>query len=275
MYHPSGYTAVSGTSMSVGFAAGTAALVKQKNPSMTPAQIKSAIVNSATTDVVTSTGTLPRATDMGAGKLNASGAMTAATTFSPSVFSFGAIGASSLPSSMTMMVTNHSSAAQTVNFTVTPRDTDNRASVVVSPSSTSVPAGQSTSVTVRLQGSQPLAGTYEGIIQATAGSATYRIPYIYMVSDGAVNDLVPIFGSGFTGAAGSTDWLLELKAIDRFGVPLVGTQVTWTVVCPNGSVQQVNVGCASSGGGSFEYNQQGAITGWIRKRMRTALPPHG
>ena len=68
MYHPSGYTAASGTSFSVAMVAGAAALVKQRlaltNPGMTPAQIvaavRSALINTATLDVVDTNGA-PRA----------------------------------------------------------------------------------------------------------------------------------------------------------------------------------------------------------------------
>jgi hypothetical protein len=68
MYHPSGYTAASGTSFSAAMAAGAAALVKQKlaqtNLGLSPAQIaaavKSAVVNTATQDVTDTNGGQPR-----------------------------------------------------------------------------------------------------------------------------------------------------------------------------------------------------------------------
>ena len=50
-YNASGYAAVTGTSYAVPMVAGAVALVKQKHPGYTPAQLKSAIVNTATQDV--------------------------------------------------------------------------------------------------------------------------------------------------------------------------------------------------------------------------------
>ena len=48
MYDPTGYTVAQGTSFAGPMVAGAAALVKQRNPQWTSAQIKSALVNTAT-----------------------------------------------------------------------------------------------------------------------------------------------------------------------------------------------------------------------------------
>lgn len=48
MFHPSGYVSASGTSFSSPITAGVAALIKQKNPTWTPAMIRAALVNTAT-----------------------------------------------------------------------------------------------------------------------------------------------------------------------------------------------------------------------------------
>src|SRR4029077_6634720 len=51
LYSANGYAAGSGTSFSTPLVAGAAALVKQAHPSFTPAQIKSALVNTASQEV--------------------------------------------------------------------------------------------------------------------------------------------------------------------------------------------------------------------------------
>ncbi|MBZ5582398.1 MAG: S8 family serine peptidase, partial [Acidobacteriia bacterium] len=258
LYNASGYVGVSGTSMAAGFAAGAAALVHQKNPNLTPAQIKSALVNTATTDISTNQDSQARVNDTGAGKLNAQAAMGAATMFDPAALSFGAIGASSLPARLTLNVSNPGGSPQTVALTVNQRDADSNASVSVSPSSLDLAAGQTRPVTVTLQGARPNPGSYEGVIQGAVGSTTYRIPYQYLVTTGAVDSIFPVWNGGFIGGVGDTYWLIELKAIDRYGVPVVGAKVDWNAICSNGSTQNwVTGGCPASTGGSFPKDDKG------------------
>ena len=236
MYHPSGYTSASGTSMAVGFVAGAAALVKQKNPSFTPGQIKSALVNTATQDVVEDDGSQARITSVGAGKLNALNAVNAGVAFEPAAMAFGAIGAASLPINQTLTITNGGSSPVALTLAVQPNAADSRASVSLSQSSLNLSPNQRTSITVTLQGSQPNPGSYDGFIVATAGSVTYRIPYLYLVSDGVMDSAFPIADGGFIGAAGDTGWFIELKAIDRFGLPILGAPVVWSVLSGGGQV---------------------------------------
>ncbi len=262
MYNASGYTGATGTSFAVGMVAGAVALVQQNyrslyGKSLTPAQLKSAVVNTANpsvTDPTANTGSAQaRVTAMGAGKLNAAAAVAATTTFYPAALSFNPNEAAlTLPASIALAVTNISTASQTVTLTVNPRDTSS-ASVSLSTLSLPLAAGQSSNVTVTLSGAAPASGNYEGYIQATVGSSVYRIPYLYMVSDGAVYNLSPGLNGSFVGATGDTWWLVIARAIDRYGLPITNATATWTVTCPNGAAQSWNVGCASSGGGSFTY----------------------
>src|SRR5438045_3733789 len=119
-YNASGYTAVSGTSYAVPMVAGAVALVKQKHPGYSPAQLKSAVVNTATQDV-TDGGAVARVTAVGAGKLNAENAVNAVATLDPATISFGEIAASALPISRTLRITNTGSASATFSLTVQQR----------------------------------------------------------------------------------------------------------------------------------------------------------
>jgi uncharacterized protein (TIGR03437 family) len=247
MYSPSGYTAASGTSMAAGMAAGAAALVLQKNSALTPGQVKSALVNTATPDSSYSVN------DTGAGKLDAAAAVAATTAFEPAALEFGLIGAASLPINLVLTVSNTSSSAQAVSLSVIPRTSDSRASVTLSANSLTIGAGQNSTVTVRLQGSQPNPGSYEGAIQATVGNATYRIPYQYLVTSGVVDAMNPVLG-GFVGATEDTGWLIGFKAIDAYGIPQVGAAVQWNAICSDGSIKPWQSGCAAAQGGSFTHN---------------------
>ena len=112
-YHASGYASVTGTSYAVPMVAGAVALVKQKYPGFTPAQLKSAVVNTASVGV-SDEGGAARVNSMGAGKLNAGDAVNVAATLDPATISFGVIGTASLPISRTLNITNVGAAAATL-----------------------------------------------------------------------------------------------------------------------------------------------------------------
>jgi uncharacterized protein (TIGR03437 family) len=54
------------------------------------------------------------------------------------------------------------------------------------------------------------------------------IPYLYLVSDGVVSNVTPIFG-GTIGAPGQDTGEAVTQVLDQFGVPIVGTPVSFTV----------------------------------------------
>ena len=68
-YHASGYTAVTGTSYAVPIVAGAVAILKQKNPGLTAAQLKSLVVNTASQQGLADESGAARMNSVGAGKL--------------------------------------------------------------------------------------------------------------------------------------------------------------------------------------------------------------
>jgi uncharacterized protein (TIGR03437 family) len=145
-------------------------------------------------------------------------------------------GALTLPASLVLSATNVTASSQTLAFTVHQRDTDSKATVTVTPSSLTLTAGQTNSVTVALGGALPNPGNYEGYIQVTAGTASYRVPYLYMVSDGAVYNLSAGYDGSFVGATGDTGWLILARAIDQYGLPLTSLAATFAAGSGGGVV---------------------------------------
>ncbi len=239
LYDPSGYTSGQGTSFAVPMVAGVLALVKQKNPRLTPAQLKSAVVNTAA-DVITGAQGRARVTSVGAGKLNAEAAVRAVLSADPAVLSFGVPASGSLPISRSLRLANTGTGPLDVQLSVTPRDRDNNAQLTVTPSSMSLAAGQTASVTVRLAGSRPPAGNYEGVIAIRAGNTNLRVPYLYLIGDGVVANVFPLRGSGFKGAVNDKDWLMALKAVDRFGVPVSNAPVRFRAGRGGGSISSAD-----------------------------------
>jgi hypothetical protein len=140
-YNATGYTSVTGTSYAVPMVAGAVAMVKQKHPTWTPAQLKSAVVNTATQDVTDTDGSVARIDAVGAGKLSAGDALNVAATLDPATIEFGALTTTTVSGSITVTVVNVSAATATFTFTVQPRDTSS-AAVTVSPASLTLQAGQ-------------------------------------------------------------------------------------------------------------------------------------
>jgi minor extracellular serine protease Vpr len=234
-FHPSGYNGVSGTSYAVPFVAGAIALVKQKNPNInTPGRLKSAVVNSASSVDLQGS---PRITDAGAGKLNIGDAVSVAATLEPAGIGFGPIGTATLPINRSVIITNVSSAQATFTFTVRETAAASSAHVQVSPSSVSLASGANATVTVSLSGSRPSSGAYEGFIDVTGAGTTLHLPYTFFVGDGVPYNVYTVSGGSFIGYPGDQGWLLTLRMLDQYGVPVAGYPVSFRTPAAGGKVE--------------------------------------
>ena len=242
-YNASGYAGVSGTSYAVPMVAGAVAIVKQKFPNLTPAQLKSAVVNSASDpqSLLDIDGSAwPRVNAVGAGKLNVGNAVSVAATIEPATLSFGVVNSAAYPK-LTLKITNVSSAQAIFNLAVHARDSSS-ATVQLSSSTVTLNAGASTTINVTLTGSQPAAGSYEGYIAVTGGGGpALRVPYEFLVGSGAPYDMFPVYNPGFTGGVGDNAsnnlaWLIAFRLVDRYGVPVLNTPVQFSVLSGGGSI---------------------------------------
>jgi uncharacterized protein (TIGR03437 family) len=227
VYSATGYAAVSGTSYAVPIVAGAVALVKQKNSRMTPAQLKSAVVNTATQDV-TDSGSNARVNAVGAGKLSVGDAVNVAATLEPATLAFGQITSTTVSLSFTLQVTNVSSASATFNFAVRPRDTESNSTVRVSLPSLTLQPNTTNSVSVTLGGTLPKPGNYEGFIEVSGAGPTLRVPYQYLVSDNVPANVFSINNNTF-GFPNSQGWGIALRLVDQYGIPLLGKPANFTV----------------------------------------------
>ncbi len=231
LYDASGYTTVDGNSFSAALVAGAVALVKQAHPGYTPAQLKSAVVNTATTTIQDDAGPA-RVRSAGAGKLNVQSAATSQIALNPPSLAF-AVGAT-LPSA-TLAITNSGSAAQTLTLSVAQRDPDAHAKLST-PSSVTIPAGQTSTISVSLTGSHPNAGSYEGQITLTGPGVTLHVPYNYLVSDGVPANIFPVLGDSYVSVPGAGGHVIAARVVDQFGVPVPGLPVSWTVSAGGGQL---------------------------------------
>jgi minor extracellular serine protease Vpr len=234
-YNATGYTSVTGTSYAVPMVAGAVALVKQNHSAWTPAQLKSAVVNTATQDV-TDGGVTARANAVGAGKLSVGDAVNVAATLDPATLSFGAITSTTVNSSLALKITNVDSSTATFGLQVQPRDTSSATVAISQPSVTLGPNASST-LTVSLKGSRPSPGSYEGFIVITGAGPTLRVPYLYFVGDGVPYNIFPVSSGSFTTAVSTLQsCCLGFEMVDQYGVPVTAQAPVFNVVKGGGSI---------------------------------------
>jgi len=242
VYSSNRYTAADGTSFSSPITAGAAALLKQKNPNWTAAQIKSALVNSTKQGVTTTDdfGDSVNVEWIGAGLLDAGAAIGATVFATPTTASFGVV--SSLPATQTITLTNSGSSSVTLSANIVPDTTvaSPATTVSVSPTSVILAAGASGTLTVSLTGTAPSPGAYDGQINLTGGGVTLHIPYLFLKSDGVPSDFISMNSNFIDGTVGTDVGVLNFKVVDQYGVAIPNSQVGFSVNVSQGGSLTLN-----------------------------------
>ncbi|HVN05787.1 MAG TPA: S8 family serine peptidase [Bryobacteraceae bacterium] len=271
LFDYAGYGTTQGTSFATPMVTGSAALVKQAHPNLTPAQVKSALVNTASASSLTTSDTSAQASisEVGAGLLQTNGAVTSTVYVSPSAISFGAVGVNLITSqALTLYNTSSGQVQLAMNVTQNAGYSTSVAQVLVNNAASTtvtVPGGStanpgSTTVTVTLTGGAPPAGRYEGVITAIGGPVALTIPYMFVYGDGVPYDVIPLNdvqpGQGyvaFDGAVGAQiPWYqacpgtintciadygaIAIQVVDQFGVPVANYPVSWAVTQGDGLI---------------------------------------
>jgi subtilisin family serine protease len=156
LYSANGYTVANGTSFATPLVAGAAALVKQAHPAFTPAQIRSALVNTASPEVVSDDAGEPVSVQsIGAGKLNAGAAVQSSLTSSPATLSFGVLTSSTLPQTKQLQLTNAGAAPANLTLGVSIANGAPGVTAALDRQTLTLAAGASQPVSVTLSGAVP------------------------------------------------------------------------------------------------------------------------
>ncbi len=259
MYDSTGYTAVQGTSFSVPLVAGAVALSRQLFPGLQCTfsvagrdcvdALKSSIVNTANPyvyDVDPQTGEeiFASVAAMGAGKLDSAGAVSTLVTVAPSTLSFGALNLiqDRFPLQESLVFTNHSGTPARLSLRVEKWARDDKARISITPTDFTLGAyAESQPVAVRLQGTPPDPGRYEGVIVVEGAGTRFNIPFMYLVTDGIPYNIIPLRNFDFVGQADQRlSGGLLFKVVDRFGLPVPNVPLEyWRAVSGGGSVAGV------------------------------------
>ncbi len=182
------YEFFQGTSMATPHTAGAAALVIAVHPGWTPAQVKSALVNTADRTVrgATASGALLKnPNDRGGGRINVWSATNAPATLYPASVSFGVFtGGAAVNGAMSVAFHDETGSGLTCALSTT-IDVAGTNWVSVSPASLTVPAGGTASATVTLSGGSTVGtGFFYGDVVAACGTTTLRAPWFAAVQHG-------------------------------------------------------------------------------------------
>jgi minor extracellular serine protease Vpr len=237
LYGANGYLVSQGTSFSAPQVAGVAALVKQAYPNLTASQIKSAVVNTATQDVVLN-GSAVSVLAVGAGKVDARSAVTTNLIASPTSVSFGVLNAGSQMLTQEIQLSNLGSTALSLTVALNRRTPEDAAHVSIDLPNVTVPPGETRSINLLLSGSQPGPGIYEGFVAIQGGTSALQIPWLYTVGDGVPYNLISLAGDGDDGTVGkpSAGGFVIVEVVDRYGVPVPNLPVTFGVESGGGQL---------------------------------------
>ncbi len=226
LYGAGGYTVANGTSFATPIVTGAAAMVKQSHPAWTPAQVKSALVNTASQDVTQDdTGHAVTAQSIGAGKLDAGAAVAATVTSEPATISFGILAA--LPVSQQIVLTNKGGAAVTLSIGNDNAHAAASINMALSQTSVTLAAGASATLNVTLSGGVPGGGSYSGAVTIQGQNVSLRVPYLYVTPTGVAANLIPLYGDNYDGTVGETTYML-FKLVDAYGVPVAANRVLFS-----------------------------------------------
>jgi uncharacterized protein (TIGR03437 family) len=224
LFDPSGFLAGSGTSFSAPIVAGAAALVQQAWPAFTPAQVKSALVQTAAKAAIPAAGGVAGVLAQGNGLLDVAAALATPAVVTPTTISFGTNAPGSvLNRTISLSITNVGPAVDTFTLAAAPSPGSAAVSWIASPGTTFLlAAGATTMVGVSAMSAAPLTGVVEGTLEVRSQRTGRALTIPYWgnflrptVSGGALNAaslssgpqalapgrLVAIFGEQLTGGA--------------------------------------------------------------------------
>ena len=239
LYSPNGYLASQGTSFSSPQVAGLAAMVLQNNPNLTVAQVRSALIDTAT-QTLTDAGSPASLLAGGAGLVNAGNAVSTNLVATPASVSFGVIRSGLFPPAQQITLTNTGTSGLNLSVGVNHITPENNATTAIAPSQANITlaAGQSSTVSFSISGATPNPGIYQGFVTIQGAATPFNIPYLYEVGDSIPYNIIPITGDGDDGTTNQTiaSGYISFKLVDQYGLAVPNVPVTYAVSSGGGTL---------------------------------------
>ncbi|NKE04596.1 S8 family serine peptidase [Mesobacillus selenatarsenatis] len=217
---PGGYLPLQGTSMAAPHVAGAAALIKQAHPDWSPAEIKSAIMNTAK-DITDRTGKRYRTFEQGAGRIQLEAAINTETLVSPGSLQFGKfqLADSMHEHSAKLTVRNTGSTARTYSFSIPKKEQGIDWEL---PMSFTLRPNEAKDVELAMIASPSLLKDkiHDGTLSIDDGKNKIRIPYLYVVEE---PDYPRVMGFDFAPADNGEAYRYEVYlpgGAEEFGIAL-------------------------------------------------------
>ncbi|WP_413466623.1 S8 family serine peptidase [Mesobacillus subterraneus] len=217
---PGGYLPLQGTSMAAPHVAGAAALIKQAHPDWSPAEIKSAIMNTAK-DITDRTGKRYRTFEQGAGRIQLEAAINTETLVSPGSLQFGKF---QLADSMhehraKLTVKNTGSTTRTYSFSIPKKEQGIDWEL---PMSFTLEPNKAKDVELAMSATPSLLQDkiHDGALLIDDGKNKIRIPYLYVVEE---PDYPRVMGFDFAPADNGEAYRYEVYlpgGAEEFGIAL-------------------------------------------------------
>ncbi len=247
IYDASGFTYAEGTSFAAPMSTGSAAVLLAHNSALTPTDLKSALVNSATLLKGTQDGALISVINEGGGRLNLQAAMNSPLTANPVSVSFGLVTAGTTNQTKSVTLKNIGSLSDTFTASATSLLGGNGLQVSVSPATVSLSAGQAQVVSIVATSTTAQQGVFEGFVTLTGQQSGLSIHIPYWVMFG----LPSATAAGVVDGAGFGPNVAPGSIISIFGSSLGGPPIGASVLPLPGDLGHSAVSIASGGTTSY------------------------
>jgi len=209
IYDPSGFVYAQGTSFATPMTAGSAAVMQQLRPTLTPHDIKSALVNNTTLVTAAQDGATVSVMHTGGGRLNLPAAVATTLVSDPVSISFGQQTSGTVNSSQSVTLKNVGTASETFNVAVAQSVSDPGLTVSTNNSTVTLAVGATTTLTLSMATTTSVgeSGIFEGFVNLVSQTTATQIHIPYWVMFGSANastaGLVDGAGFGKTVGVGS------------------------------------------------------------------------